>query len=148
VAVNGAQETSRSGPSATVLSIAHTGDRAADGSSGAQKVNHSLSKLQKLILVRAADGGVRRADVVAEFYGLERRYRGHHDEACLSRPREREYQRQYHCAQATVTRALRRLEARGLVQPVRTAGGYAKRIKLTDDGRQVVDTLRVEGRTK
>lgn len=139
---NGAQETGRTDPSTTALSTAHAGDRAADSGSGAWKVSRiRLSKLQKLILVRAANGGVERADVVAEFFKLGRRYRGHHDEACLSHRKEREHQERYRRAQPTVTRALKRLEARGLAQLIRTSGGYIKKIELSIEGQALATVI-------
>ena len=142
-----AQEVNRFSPSTAIHSTAHTGDRAARRSSRGRNVSRSgLSRLQRHILVSAVHG-VERGEIIAELYGLERRYRGHHEEALLNCAEELDFQERYRRAQPAVTRALHRLEQRGLAQLERR-GACIKQVRLTDDGRQVVDTLRVEGRTK
>lgn len=98
-----------------------------------------LSRLMRFILVHA-DNGIDRAEIVARFYQIPKRYCGYYTDPCWSAKRKREYERQYRRAQPTVTRTLKRIERRRLIELVRR-GKYVKQIRLTAAGKLLVKTL-------
>jgi len=99
-----------------------------------QKVSQNhLSSLMKCILL-SADGGTQRGEIAENFYGLERRYcGGYYVEACLRGRQKDDYDRRYRRAQPAISKALKRLEERGLVRLVRF-GRYVKEVCLTEKG--------------
>ncbi len=115
--------------------------RPSEGQCRGQKVNHKrLSSLMKLILVHSADG-IERGALVEAIFGLERRYRGYDADLCLRGRQKMDYETRYRRVQPVLSRSLRRLEERGLVELARP-GRYAKQIALTEQGKQVVRELR------
>jgi DNA-binding transcriptional ArsR family regulator len=105
-----------------------------------QKVNRNrLSILMRWILERTGNG-IDRGQIVEGFYGLERRYRKWYTDPCFTPKKKCEYERRYRLVQPVVSRTLRRLEARGLVQSTRH-GRYAKRIQLTAEGALIAKEL-------
>ena len=100
--------------------------------------NH-LSALMKFILLKA-DGGIQRGDIAEKFYGLERRYCGHYTDPCLRGKEKIRYDQQYRRAQPAISKTLRRLEKRGLVQLVRH-GKYVKEVCLTEKGKLTTQKL-------
>ena len=105
-----------------------------------QKVSRNrLSKLMRWILEHTGNG-IDRGEIIARYYGLEQRYRGFYTDPCLRGKEQKEYERQYHLVQPVVSRTLRRLERRGLVQSMRHER-YIKRIQLTAEGKIIAEEL-------
>lgn len=97
------------------------------------KVNRNcLSNQIKFIMVNAGDGADR-GEIFARYYGLARRYLGYYTDPCMHGKELREYQKLYCEKQPVFTKALRRLEAKGLVKLIKH-GCYVKRIHLTHEG--------------
>ena len=116
--------------------VATVPDKPSEVNSGSQKVNRKrLSRLMSNILAHVdGDDGIERGELVASLYNVERRYCGHWTDPCM-RPKElREYERRYRRAQPTITRALKKLESRGLVRLIRHQR-YVKKVILTAHGR-------------
>jgi hypothetical protein len=109
------------------------------------KVSQShLSALMKSILL-SADGGTQRGEITANFYGLTRRYcGGYYVEACLRGREKHRYDRRYRRAQPAISKALGRLEERGLVRLVRF-GRYVKEVFLTEKGTLLAQKLSQSG---
>ena len=121
-------------------SVAPTHRVASEGKCRGVKVNcKRLSALQAWILGKAVEG-IERGEIAEGYYGLERRYCGYHNEVCLSRRKEREYQRRYRRAQSAITRALSRLEECGLVTLIRHRRNV-KRVVATEGGRRLALVL-------
>ena len=110
-----------------------------------QKVSQShLSSLMKCILL-SADGGIQRGEITENFYGLERRYcGGYYVEACLRGKQKNDYDRRYRRAQSAISKALRRLEERGLVHLIRH-GKHVKKVCLTEQGALMAQKLGQSG---
>jgi len=100
--------------------------------------NH-LSALMRFILLNAY-GGIPRGEITERFYGLERRYSGYYTDPCLRGKQKSLYESRYRRAQSSISKALRRLEKRGLVRLIRR-GQYVKRVYLTEKGRVLSNTL-------
>lgn len=98
-----------------------------------------LSHQMKFILVNASDGADR-GEIFSNYYGLERRYCGYFTDPCMRVKELREYERLYHDKQPVFSKALKRLEEKGLVSLIKH-GSYVKRIQLTPDGQSVVAEL-------
>ena len=107
--------------------------------SGGRKVIQRLSRLQEFILSRALEG-IPRGVIAAEYFGLERRYKGFWTDPCFSAREKRAYEERYRRAQPAITRALRRLEARGLVELGRHRR-YVKNVRVTAEGKKAAETL-------
>lgn len=104
------------------------------------KVNRNrLSMLMRWILEHTGNG-IDRGQIVEGFYGLERRYCKWYTDPCFTPKEKWEYERRYRLVQPVVSRTLRRLETRGLVQSTRH-GRYAKRIQLTAEGKIIAKEL-------
>jgi hypothetical protein len=98
-----------------------------------QKVNQKhLSALMKFILVKTGNGADR-GEIFSTYYRLERRYCGYYTDPCLRGRYLQEYERLYRDKQPVFSKALKRLEERGLVSLIKH-GNYIKRIQLTPDG--------------
>jgi DNA-binding transcriptional ArsR family regulator len=109
-----------------------------------QKVSRKhLSPLMKCILFNS-DGGIQRGEIVERVYGLERRYSGYYTDSCLRGKQKSHYARQYRRAQPAISKALRRLEERGLVRLIRR-GRYVKEIRLTEKGSILTQILNKDG---
>ena len=115
-----------------------------------QKVNQKgLSQLMKFILVNIGDG-IDRGEIIARYYGLERRYCKWYTDPCFTPKEKCEYERRYRLVQPAVSRTLMRLESRELIKSTRR-GRYIKRIQLTAEGKIIAEKLirtcsrRVEG---
>jgi DNA-binding transcriptional ArsR family regulator len=105
-----------------------------------QKVNRKhLSGLMKFILVNTGDGADR-GEIFSNYYGLERRYCGYFTDPCMKKNELREYERLYHDKQPVFSKALKRLEEKGLVSLIRH-GSYVKRIQLTAEGKLIAKEL-------
>lgn len=105
-----------------------------------RKVNRThLSSLMKFILANAGDG-IERSELVASFFRLQRRYVGWYTDPCLAPRRKREHERRYRRAQPSITRTLKRLESRGLVQLLRH-GKVVKEVRLTPEGKAIANAL-------
>ena len=105
-----------------------------------QKVSQKrLSKLMRFILVNTGDG-IERAEIIAKYYNLDRRYCKFFTDPCFSRQEKRQFDRRFRRAQAAVTKSLDRLEHRGLVELVRRKQ-YVKDVQLTSAGRIVRQSL-------
>lgn len=106
-----------------------------------QKVSQNhLSALMKCILL-SAGGGLPRGEITAKFYKLERRYLGRcYVDACLRGRQKKDYDRRYRRAQPAISKALRRLEQRGLVRLVRY-GKHVKIVCLTEKGQAMAKEL-------
>jgi len=102
-----------------------------------------LSSLMKFILLNA-DGGIQRGEIIERFYGLERRYCGYYSDPCLRGKQKSHYERQYRRAQPAISKALRRLEKRGLVRLIRR-GRYVKEVCLTEKGSILTQILNKDG---
>ena len=100
--------------------------------------NH-LSPLMKFILLNAV-GGIQRGEIAEKFYELERRYCGHYTDPCLRGKHKSDYEHQYRRAQPAISKALRRLEKRGLIRLVRH-GRYVKEVHLTQKGSLLTQIL-------
>ena len=96
------------------------------------KKTRRLTELSRWILENVGDG-IERGDITEKFFGLERRYCGSWIETCMSRRKQREYDREYRKKQPLVSYSLRRLERLGLVRPIRKRQ-YVKAVQLTDKG--------------
>ena len=106
-----------------------------------QKLNQKhLSPLMRFILVNVGDG-IHRGEIIEKFYGLERRYIGWDTDPCFRPKKKENYERRYRRAQPALTRALGRLQKRGLVNLVKHSS-YVKEIFLTVEGKAVAQTLR------
>ena len=117
-------------------------DLFSNGVQQSQKVSHNrLSDLMKFILIHTCDNDIDRADIVARYYNLSRRYRKHYTDPCFSRREQREFDGRFGRAQAAVTKSLRRMEERGLVELLRCRQ-YVKRVRLTSNGELVAHTLK------
>jgi len=105
------------------------------------KVNHRrLSKLMRAILSYIdIDKGVKRSDLVLRLYNLEQRHCNRHTYPCFGPKEKREYKQRYRCAQAAVTRALKKLENYGLVCLTRHKR-YVKRVSLSSGGRMLMQS--------
>ncbi len=105
-----------------------------------QKVNQNhLSALMKFILLNA-DTGTQRGEITEKFYGLERRYCGYYSDPCLRGEEKLRYDRRYRRAQPAISKALSKLEKRGLVQLIRL-GRYVKEVCLTEKGTLLAQKL-------
>ena len=100
--------------------------------------NH-LSALMRFILLNA-DGGIQRGEITERFYGLDRRYSGYYTDPCLRVKQKSRYENRYRRAQPSISKALRRLEKRGLVRLIRR-NKYVKSVHLTKKGRAMSNTL-------
>lgn len=109
---------------------------------GHQKVNQKhISKLMRDILscIDSTDGIIERGELVANLYDIGgRRYCGFYVDPCFGETKSRKYNRCYRRAQPAMTRALNKLEGRGLVQLIRH-GRYVKKIELTAEGKMIVE---------
>jgi len=115
-------------------------DRPSEALCGLQKVNQKhLSPLMKFILLHAGDG-IEQGTVIERFYHLERRYCGYDADLCLRGKQKREYERRYRRAQPALSRALRRLQKRGLVNLVKHSS-YVKEVFLTVEGKAIAQML-------
>ena len=94
----------------------------------------------KFVLMNAGDG-VDRAEIVAQYYGLDRRYCGYYTDPCYSRRKQHQFDVRSRRAQAAVTKSLDRLEERGLVELIRCRQ-YVKKVRLTQSGELVANTLK------
>ena len=98
-----------------------------------QKVSQKhLSALMIFILCNT-DGKTERGDIVEGFYGLDRRYCGYYTDPCLRGKQKSCYELRYRRAQSAISKALRRLNERGLICLIRR-GRYVKEVCLTEDG--------------
>jgi len=121
------------------------GDRPAGSIYGYHKVNRKrLSSLMVEILLCIGDG-IERGVLVKHVFGLERRYCGYFSDPCLRGKQKRDYEDRYRRAQPVVTRTLKRMEKRGLVQLIRHSK-YVKQVSLTEEGRIVARRLEADGR--
>lgn len=122
--------------------ITARGDQPSEANVEIQKVNQKhLSKLMRDILNHIdIDHGIDRGQLIAVLYGLERRYCGWSVEPCMRPKQLRAYTRLYLKKQPTLTRALNRLENKGLVRLIRKAK-YVKVIELTPKGKIIVECL-------
>jgi len=100
--------------------------------------NH-LSALMRFILLNA-DGGIPRGEITERFYDLERRYSEYYTDPCLRGKRKSRYENRYRRAQPALSKALRRLEKRGLVRLIRR-NKYVKSVHLTEKGKAISKTL-------
>ena len=100
--------------------------------------NH-ISALMRFILL-CADGGIQRGEITERFYGLERRYSGYYTDPCLRGKQKSRYDCQYRRAQPAISKALRRLEKRGLVRLIRR-GRYVKEVCFTEKGSLLAQIL-------
>jgi hypothetical protein len=98
-----------------------------------------LSGLQERILANAGSG-LARGDIAQGEYALERRYRGFYTDPYMTRNSKKEYEARYRRCQPTITKSLRRLEARGLVRLIRQ-GPCVKTLELTDLGRNLLTQI-------
>ena len=120
--------------------VAPSPDRGVAVNSGGRKVSgKQLSQLQKFILAHAVNG-IERGEIVAEHYGLERRYRGYYADPCFRGKAKHDFNARYRRVQPVVTRSLKRLAERGLVQLVRR-GHCVKEIITTVEGRNLLRTI-------
>ena len=99
-----------------------------------------LTELARWILQNIGDG-IERGDITEKFFGLERRYCGCWIETCMSRRKQREYDREYRKKQPLVSYSLRRLERLGLIRPIRRRR-YVKAVQLTDKGMALAQELK------
>ncbi|MCX5638835.1 MAG: hypothetical protein NTX52_14250 [Planctomycetota bacterium] len=105
-----------------------------------QKVSRNcLSMLMRWILEHTGNG-IDRGQIVEGFYGLDRRYCKWYTDPCFTPKEKCEYERRYRLVQPVVSRTLRRLETRGLVQSTRHKR-YIKRIQLTAEGKIIAKEL-------
>lgn len=112
------------------------------------KVNtNRLSKLVCWILQNTGDDGIDRADVVAQYFGVDRLYCGFYVDPCFGPTERRWHDRRYRHGQPRVTMALKRLENRGLIRLVRR-GKYVKRIRLTEIGETISNALDTSDNSK
>ena len=125
-----------------VQNIATSKDNPTQRKYGGQKVNHKhLSKLMRAILSPIdIDKGVERGELIERIFELPRRYCNFYTDPCMSPKERRKYERCYRRAQPSITRALKRLEERGLVRLTRHKR-YVKRLNLTPQGKLFVDML-------
>ncbi|TKJ38331.1 MAG: hypothetical protein CEE38_06120 [Planctomycetes bacterium B3_Pla] len=124
----------------TVQTIVRGPDMASKDNLRVPKVNTDrLSKLACWILQNTGDG-IERGEIVARFYGLERLYCHFYVDPCFGPKQRREHERKFRYAQPRVTMALKRLENRGLIRLIRH-GKYVKRIRLTEEGETISNTL-------
>ena len=124
--------------------IATTEDWPSEAFCGRQKVNQKhLSKLMRSVLgsIDSADGTIERGELVAAHYDVGgRRYCGFYVDPCYTKPQNRKYNRCYKRAQPAITRCLKKLESRGLVNLLRH-GRYIKKIKITAEGKMLIEGL-------
>jgi len=98
-----------------------------------QKVSRNrLSNLMKFILVNVGDGADR-GEIFSLYYELERRYCRFYNELCMRGKTLREYETLYRSKQPVFTKALKRLEEKGLVKLLKH-GHCVKGIGLTPEG--------------
>lgn len=121
--------------------IATSKDNPTQRKYGGQKVNHKcLSKLMWAILSHTdINKGVERGELVECIFELPRRYCNFYTDPCMSPKEKRKYERRYRRAQPAITRALKRLEQRGLVHLTRHKK-YVKRVNLTSEGRVLMQS--------
>lgn len=120
-------------------------DRVSEDKCGSQNLNRKwLSPVMRLILVHVRNG-IERGALVERIYGLERRYCGYDADSCLRGKEKTDYKRRYRRAQPVLSRSLKRLEQRGLVNLTRH-GRYIKGVVLTDKGKALADELREDDR--
>ena len=94
----------------------------------------------RFVLLNTGDG-IERAEIIAQYYRLSRRYCKHYTDPCFSQREQREFDERFRRAQAAVTKLLDRLEKRGLVELLRCRQ-YVKRVRLTSNGELVAHTLK------
>jgi len=121
-----------------ISSAASDSVNASETKSEGNNVNSKrLSKLQRWILTKAGDG-IERGAIIEKFFKIERRYKGFYTDPCM-RPRElRIFERKFNAANASLTRALKPLESRGLVGLIRKRK-YVKKAKVTDEGKKAIE---------
>lgn len=84
---------------------------------------------------------VERGELVAVLYDIGgRRYCGYYVDPCFSKTESRKYNQCYKRAQPAITRCLKKLEGRGLVNLLRH-GRYIKKIKITAEGKMLIEGL-------
>jgi len=132
--LNGAASKMRAkGGGSNVRNTGTSEDKPLETKYSGQKVNHNhLSPLMKFVLLNAADG-FERGELVEKFYRLERRYCGYDADLCLRGKQKRDYECRYRRSQPVVSRTLKRLEKRGLVNLIKRRN-YIKKICLTQKG--------------
>jgi hypothetical protein len=132
------------GPTGRVQSITTPDVWPSEAEYGIRNVNQKhISKLMRDILscIDSADGIIERGELVANPYDIGgRKYCGFYVDPCFGETKSRKYNRCYRRAQPAMTRALNKLEGRGLVQLVRH-GRYIKKIELTAEGKMIVECL-------
>ena len=107
--------------------------------------NH-LSALMRFILLNA-DGGIQRGEITERFYGLERRYLGYFADPCLRGKQKSRYENRYRRAQPSISKALRKLEKRGLIRLIRRDKNV-KHVHLTEKGKTMSKTFNDSDRSK
>ncbi len=122
-----------------MVTINHNMPSASKYESGKVSQNH-LSDLMRFILLHAADG-IERGEIAEHFYGLDRRYRGFYTDPCMPPKHKRAYERRYRRVQPVITRTLKRLQNRGLIE-LRCHGQYVKEIHLTAQGRVLLELIK------
>ena len=116
-------------------------DLASDNNQQSHKVSHNrLSKLMRFVLLNTGDG-IERAEIIAQYYRLSRRYCKHYTDPCFSQREQREFDERFRRAQAAVTKSLYRLERRGLVELLRCRQ-YVKKVRLTSNGESIAHALK------
>jgi len=124
---------------AGVVNLRQEQDRSSESKLAKTKVNNRLSKLARWILCNTGDG-IKRGEIVARFYGLQRLYCNFYVDPCFRPKEHRDHNCRSRYAQPRVTMTLKRLERRNLVQLIRH-GKYAKEIRLTEMGKTVAEEL-------
>ena len=105
-----------------------------------QKVNQNhLSGLMAFILINTGNG-IERGEILEHYYYLERRYCGYYTDPCFRPKESKDYEQRYRRANPAVSRTLKRLEKRGLIELIRRKH-YAKKVKLTPKGHTIARVL-------
>ena len=97
-------------------------------------------------ILEHAEGGLDRGEIVAGFFGLERRYRGYFTDPCFSSKQKNAYELAYRRAQPHITKVLMRLETLGLIHLTRKHS-YVKYISLTQKGEEILHLLKTSEST-
>ena len=119
-------------------------EKASERESGGRRLNRQLSDLQEFIVLRALEG-IERGVIAEEYFGLERRYKGFWTDPCFSLREKQAYEQRYRRAQPAISRALRTLEACGLVELLRHRR-YVKKVRATAQGKKVAEALSADER--
>ncbi len=100
--------------------------------------NH-LSALMRFILLNTGTG-MQRGEIAEQYYDLERRYCGCYIDNCLHGKQKIHYERHYRRAQPAISKALKRLQKRGLIRLIRH-GRNVKEVFLTIEGKEVKEQI-------